>query len=107
MLSSQEAFRNTALFLLFLKSIFDTEKQVATYGYQWGEVGSLPSPTYGLRASVIDNTLFVTGGFNQLDSILSWNPISRSWIPEGKLSVGRYKHAAVAIPLSIVKSGCL
>ena len=74
---------------------------------QWREVGHLPIATYGLRAAVIDNIIFVTGGFNQLNSILAWDPISESWNEEGRLSVGRYKHAAVAIPLAIAQSGCL
>ena len=73
---------------------------------QWREVGHLPKATYGLRAAVIDNIIFVTGGFNQLNSILAWDPINESWNEKGKLSVGRYKHAAVAIPLAIIQSGC-
>ena len=73
---------------------------------QWEEVGHLPRPSYGLRASVIDNTIFVTGGSGQPDSILSWNSMNQSWIQEGTLSVGRYQHAAAAIPLSIIQSEC-
>ena len=90
---------------------------MATYGgpfgendLQWQEVGHLPRASYGLRASVIENTIFVTGGSGQPDSILSWNlnwDGSGYWKPEGTLSVGRHKHAAVAIPLSMIQSGCL
>ena len=74
---------------------------------QWEEVGHLPRPSYGLRASVIENTIFVTGGSGQPDSILSWNSMNQSWTKEGTLSVGRYQHAAAAIPLSIIQSECL
>ena len=74
---------------------------------QWREVGHLPLASYGLRASVIENTIFVTGGSGQPDSILSWNSINQSWTQEGTLSVGRYQHAAAAIPLSIIQSECL
>ena len=94
-------------------AIFDTQNQVALFdpdsdnNMQWREIGQLPIATYGLRAAVIDNIIFVTGGFNQLDSILAWDPINESWKEEGKLSVGRYKHAAVGIPLAKIQSGCL
>ena len=75
---------------------------------EWREVagGQLPSPRYGLRASVVNKILFVTGGsngFNDLTSILSWDPVAESWQPAGDLAVGRYDHAVVAVPTSIVE----
>ena len=81
---------------------------------EWREVetGKLPSPRYGLRASLVDNTIFVTGGQgglggNGLTSILSWDPATESWRPAGDLKVGRYAHAAVALPSSMIESECL
>ena len=88
-------------------------KQVALYTggsqLEWREVesGKLPSPRRGLRASLVDNTIFVAGGWDyDKTSILSWDPASESWQPAGDLKVGRGFHAAVAIPSSIVESEC-
>ena len=60
-------------------------KQVAIYSgagisqLEWREVegGQLPSPRYGPRAAMLDNILYVTGGYpgypgSSLTSILSW-----------------------------------
>ena len=73
-----------------------------------GETGKLPSPRGELRASLVDNTIFVTGGWDGdgLTSILSWDPSTESWQPAGDLKVGRAYHAAVTIPSSIVESEC-
>ena len=72
----------------------------------WREVegGELPSPRLGLRASVIGDVLFVTGGYdvNYLTSILSWDPVAESWQPAGELAVARFNHAAVAVPTSVI-----
>ena len=79
---------------------------------EWREVetGKLPSPREGLKATLVDNTIFVTGGRegngNFLTSILSWDPVTESWQHAGDLKVGRAYHAAVAIPSSIVESEC-
>ena len=75
------------------------------------ETGKLPSPRYNLRAVLVDNTIFVTGGvdypdFNHSTSILSWDPSTESWQLAGYLAVWREAHAAVAIPSSIVESEC-
>ena len=83
------------------------EDQSGEIALHWQEAGHLPRASYGLRASVIENTIFVTGGSGQPDSILSWNSMNQSWTKEGTLSVGRYQHAAAAIPLSIIQSECL
>ena len=70
----------------------------------------LPSPRYGLRATVVDNIIYVTGGldddFNVLTSILSWDPSTESWQQAGDLKVARGFHAAVAVPSSIIESEC-
>ena len=71
-----------------------------------GEGGELPSPRNALRASVIGKIIFVTGGWdgsNDLTSILSWDPVAESWQQAGNLAVGRYDHAAVAVPTSLVE----
>ena len=50
----------------------------------WREVegGELPSPRSGLRASVVNNILYVSGGVYdqvQLTSVLLWNPAGQDW----------------------------
>ena len=64
-----------------------------------------------MKAAVVDNVLYVTGGYNDDDhndlaSILSWNPSKESWQPAGDLAVERDWHAAVAIPSTILQSEC-
>ena len=81
---------------------------------EWREVegGQLPSPRYGLRASVVNAVLFVTGGwdnendldFGDLTSILSWDPVAESWQQVGDLAVARQTHAVVAVPKSVIGS---
>ena len=76
---------------------------------EWREVGSgeLPSRREGLRATLVGDVLFVTGGldedYNYLTSILSWDPVAESWQAAGDLGVGRYSYAAVALPTSLVE----
>ena len=80
---------------------------------EWREVesGQLPEPRFGLRAAMVDNVIYVTGGnpfdYEYLTSILSWDPLTESWQPAGNLAVGRHNHATVAIPSSIIESQCL
>ena len=75
---------------------------------EWREVegGELPSPRYGLRATMVGDILFVTGGqdvdVNELTSILSWDPVAESWQAAGDLAVARDDHAALAIPESLI-----
>ena len=72
----------------------------------WREVegGELPSPRSGLRATVVGDVLYVSGGYdnNYLTSVLSWNPARETWQEVGDLAVGRYRHAAVAVPEAFV-----
>ena len=73
----------------------------------WREVegGQLLSPRSNLRAALVDDILFATGGWdggNYLTSILSWDPVAESWQPAGDLAVGREIHAAVAVPKSVI-----
>ena len=74
----------------------------------WREVegGELPSPRYGLRATVVGDVLYVTGGSagfgNYHTSVLSWNPAGETWQEVGNLAVGRESHAAVAVPVEFV-----
>ena len=87
--------------------------QVATYTgsgsqLEWREVegGQLPTPRSSLRAAIVNNILYVTGGrdgYGRLTSILSWDPLTESWQAAGDLKEGRYWHAAVAIASSIVE----
>ena len=90
--------------------------QVATYTsgvpLQWREVetGNLPSPSYGPKATTVDNIFYVTGGKDDngdvLSSILYWNSATESWGLAGYLSVARYDHGATAVPLSLLSSEC-
>ena len=73
----------------------------------WREVegGELPTPRYGLRATVVGDVLYVTGGFdypNYLTSVLSWNPAGETWQEVGNLAVARAYHATVAVPVEVV-----
>ena len=89
--------------------------QVATYTsgsqLEWRDVegGQLPKPSWGLRSATVDNVIFVTGGLiwdhnpRQFTTILSWDPLTESWQKAGDLKIGRYGHAAVAIPSSIIE----
>ena len=76
---------------------------------EWREVegGELPRPMSSLRASLVDDVLFVTGGLDDHDNfiplILSWDPVAESWQPGGSLAVARHWHAAVAVPASLVQ----
>ena len=81
---------------------------------EWREVegGQLPEPRSGPRATSVGEILFVSGGYNDddgnnyLTSILSWDPVAESWQPAGDPAVGRFDHAAVAVPASTVASYC-
>ena len=74
---------------------------------EWREVegGELPQPSWGPRATLVGDILFVTGGYD-LTSILSWDPVAESWQAAGNLTAGRYLHAAVAIPDSTIAMFC-
>ena len=71
------------------------------------EGGQLPSPRAGLRAGLVAEILFVSGGRDddgdRLTSILSWDPVAESWQPAGDLDVARDLHAAVAVPTSLIE----
>ena len=77
---------------------------------EWREVegGELPSPRFSLRAALVGDLLFVTGGYDgdhDLTSILSWDPVAETWQAAGDLAVARDYHAAVALPSSLVECG--
>ena len=105
------------LFKCLLQYCWETNKckllpnQVAVYSagspLVWREVegGELPSPRGSLRATVVGDVLYVTGGRygnNYLTSVLSWNPDGETWQEVGNLAVARDYHAAVAVPTSVV-----
>ena len=85
-------------------AVYTSESQL-----EWREVegGQLPEPRVNLRASVVGDIIFVSGGsdedFNDLTSILSWDPVAESWQPAGDLAVARYTLAAVAVPTSLIE----
>ena len=74
---------------------------------EWREVegGKLPSPRSSLRATLVGDLLFVTGGYDGdvLTSILSWDPVAETWQAAGDLAVARYYHAAVALSSSFIE----
>ena len=76
------------------------------------ESGQLPSATvglFGLQATLVDQTLYVSGGTVHTDyrtSILSWDPVAESWQPAGHLVVERGWHATVAVPSSFIAMYC-
>ena len=83
--------------------------QVAVYSagspLVWREGGELPSPRSSLRATVVEDVLYASSGWdkdNFLSSVLSWNPAGKTWQEVGNLAVGRESHAAVAVPVEFV-----
>ena len=86
--------------------------QVAVYSagspLAWREVegGELPSPRSGLRATVVGEFIYVSGGWdgnnNYFTSVLSWNPAGETWQEVGNLAVARESHAAVAVPAEVL-----
>ena len=103
---------------------------VGTQGGSWKTLttAKLPSPRAGLRAATINNTVFIfgesknqytqadipaifhliicyilSGGKNKtsdLDSILSYNAIGKSWRPAGQMLVPRSGHAVSQFDVS-------
>ena len=95
-------------FLSLTADIFNNQVAVYTSGVsqlEWRESGKLPEPQWMLRVTMVDNVLYVTGGGGT--SILSWEPTNESWEEAGNLAVARFGHAAVAVPSSMIESGCL
>ena len=100
----------------YLLSFFSSLPQIATYSsssaLSWRivETGDLPSGRRGLRAAVVENVLYVTGGIYDgydLTAILSWDPVQEKWTHAGDLKVARYWHAAVAIPSNAVECAAM
>merc|ERR1711874_606747 len=82
-------------------SSYFSSTEIATYtsssALSWRivETGDLPSARQGLRAAVVENVLYVTGGDdgNDLTAILSWDPVQEKWTHAGDLKVARSYHA--------------
>ena len=100
----------------YLLSFFSFLPQIATYtsssALSWRivETGELPSARQGLRAAVVENVLYVNGGFESygdLTEILSWDPLQEKWTHAGDLKVARYDHAAVAIPSNTIECAAM
>ena len=95
----------------YLLSFFSFLPQIATYtsssALSWRivETGELPSGRNGLKAAVVENVLFVSGGMDSgnLTAILSWDPLQEKWTHAGDLKVARYFHAIVAIPSNAIE----
>ena len=102
-------------FLSLTADIFHNQVAKYTAGVsqlEWREVetGQLPTPRFDLRAAMVDSIIHITGGKDDgdtdLTSILSWDPSMESWQPAGDSTVGRYWHAAIAVPSLIIESRC-
>jgi len=104
--------------LLVTGGYYDTKSddlastEIATYNsssaLSWRivETGDLPSGRRGLRAAVVENVLYVTGGIYDgydLTAILSWDPVQEKWTHAGDLKVARSSHAVVAIPSNAIE----
>ena len=96
----------------YLLSFFSFLPQIATYtssstlSWRFVETGDLLSPRDGLRAALVENVLYVSGGHdvhNSLTAILSWDPLQEKWTHAGDLKVARKEHAAVAIPSNAIE----
>ena len=96
----------------YLLSFFSLLPQIATYtsssALSWRivETGELPSARADLRAAVVENVLYVTGGLDGSDcltEILSWDSLQEKWTHAGDLKVARSVHAAVAVPLNAIE----
>ena len=102
-------------FLSLTANTFNNQVAKYTAGVnhlEWREVesGKLPQPRGGLRAAMVDNVVYVTGGYDDDDfftSMSSWDPTNESWEEAGNLVVRRGSHGAVAVPSSMIESGCL
>ena len=69
----------------------------------WGEMegGELPSPRESPKATVVRVVLYVSGGFdgvNCLISVLLWDPVVETWQEVGNLFRKRDYHDAMAVP---------
>merc|ERR1712130_344962 len=95
---------------------FPTEVAVYSEGVEleWRETSQLPTEgRQGLRAAVIDNTLYVLGGYHNtnhvhhyITDVLRWDPSNESWQHVGDINTARGSHAVVKIPSSIIESEC-
>ena len=108
----KNAKRKNIFRIKYLLSFFSFLPQIATYtsssALSWRivETGDLPSARQGLRAAVVENVLYVTGGvvgWNDLTAILSWDPVQEKWTHAGDLKVARSYHAVVAIPSNAIE----
>ena len=109
----KNAKRKNIISTKYLLSFFSFLPQIATYTSSSAlscrivETGYLPSERRGLRAAVVENVLFVTGGVYYLREILSWDPLQEKWTHVGDLKVARDFHAAVAIPSNAIECAAM
>ena len=85
--------------------------KVMVYGSQeeWREVGRLPEKRVGLRGATVDGIFYVSGGGDDqhtdyTNQLASFDPVSESWAPAGKLTFSRKWHAVAEIDLSTMPS---
>merc|ERR1712106_985953 len=99
-----------------LRTISSTEVLVRTAS-AWTASTPLPFAAYGLRATTMNNILYISGGFKSKpygaekdfkevkDEILAWNDETQIWNKEGKI-IPRYDHAITTIKLSDLMQYC-
>jgi len=103
----QEAAGQQVLLVTGGEPLYSTEMADYSAGSQlvWRKVegGELPSQRQGPQATVVNNVLYLSGGFDgdkELTTVLSWDPAGQTWKEAGNLTVPRSWHAAVAVPLA-------
>ena len=109
----KNAKRKNIIYIKYLLSFFSFLPQIATYtssstlSWRIVETGDLSSGRLGLRAAVVENVLYVSGGHpyddDYLTAILSWDPVQEKWTHAGDLKVARAHHAVVAIPSNAIE----
>jgi len=103
----QEAGGQQVLLVTGGEPLYSTEMADYSAGSQlvWRKVegGELPTLRVGPRATVVNNVIYLSGGFDgdkELTTVLSWDPAGQTWKEAGNLTVPRSWHAAVAVPLA-------
>jgi len=99
-----------------LRTISSTEVLVRTAS-AWTASTPLPFAAYGLRATTMNNILYLSGGYRRepprakkdfkevRDEILAWNDETKKWNEKGKV-IPRWNHAITTIKLSDVMQHC-
>jgi hypothetical protein len=76
----------------------------------WREAAPLPTGRWGLRGASLASVFHVSGGkdsgFNYLDEILAWDPVSETWSLAGHLATARDYHGVTEVSLADMEGFC-